>query len=150
MRTIWALAVCALCAAGAGCAQKTSPAPAPAAEVKTEVEALLKAQAQDWSAGRLEAFCAVYADDALFISPQGLTRGRAAILARYDKRYRQDGAEMGTLTLDVVETRATPDGAAVALVWRLAFSDGKTAEGHSLVTLRRGSNGWQIVQDASM
>ena len=119
----------------------------------------LDVQAADWTAGDLEGFCAVYAEDAVFISPSGKTVGRQAIFDRYTKRYREDGAEMGTLTLTVEDVRLSPAGdmASIAMRWALAWASREPASGLSLISLVRqgpaGSDGrpsWQIVQDASM
>ena len=68
-------------------------------QAKATVEALLREQAAAWSRGDLPAFCAPYAEDARFVTSDGLTRGRAAILERYRKRY-PDLAAMGTLTFE--------------------------------------------------
>jgi peptidoglycan/xylan/chitin deacetylase (PgdA/CDA1 family)/ketosteroid isomerase-like protein len=133
------------------------------AQAKDEAAALLAGQAEAWSAGDLEAFCSVYADDALYVSPSGTTRGRAAILEQYRRRY-PDRDAMGTLTLEVLDARTgdgvevTPHGDAVpgrvhsvSIVgrWRLTFPGRDPAEGRTLVVLRRAGDGWQIVQDAS-
>ena len=137
-------------------------------QASAEVTALLAEQAAAWSRGDLEAMTSVYADDALFLSPTGLTRGRAAVLARYRVRY-SDPAAMGRLTLEVLETRpfagaeCPPAGDAppgrvqavsVAARWTLSYpkSAGREdATGLTLLVLRRRSGGgWEIVQDASM
>lgn len=124
---------------------------------EAQVAALLRTQAEAWSRGDLEAFTSVYAEDAAFLSPSGLTRGRREVLARYRKRY-PDAAAMGKLTLEVIETRVFPwgkgaAGASVAARWRLEYpgqADRKTAEGLTLIVLRRTAKSWEIVQDASM
>ena len=69
-----------------------------AAEARLEIATLLETQAAAWNRGDLEAFCAVYAEQASFASPTGLTRGREAVLARYRTRY-PDAAARGTLVL---------------------------------------------------
>ena len=58
-----------------------------AADGGHEVLALLDRQAAAWSRGDLDAFCSIYADDAVFLSPSGVTKGRAEVLARYKKKY---------------------------------------------------------------
>lgn len=127
--------------------------------LKAELQAFLDEQAADWTDGDLEGFCAVYADDAVFISPSGKTVGRQAIFDRYTKRYREDGAEMGSLTLTVEDVRLSPSGdmASIAMRWALAWASREPASGLSLITLVRqgpvdheGRAAWQIVQDASM
>jgi len=50
-------------------------------------KAFMTEQAAAWNKGDLEAFAASYSDDATFITPAGLTRGRDQVLARYKKRY---------------------------------------------------------------
>jgi peptidoglycan/xylan/chitin deacetylase (PgdA/CDA1 family)/ketosteroid isomerase-like protein len=132
-----------------------------------EVQALLTKQAEAWSRGDIEGFTSGYAEDATFISSTGLTQGRQAVLDRYRRRY-PDRAAMGTLTLEVVEARpaagmevtmlggARPSrvhGVSVVARWKLSYPQGgerKDAAGLTLVVLRRGTNGWEIVQDASM
>jgi uncharacterized protein (TIGR02246 family) len=138
-------------AAPAGCAQ----------EAEDAVRTLLVTQSAAWNRGDLEAFTAVYAEDAAFLSPTGLTRGRQQVLARYRKRY-PDRKAMGTLSLNVVETRpfqanAGPPcqvpGLSVAARWKLAYPgqpDKKTAEGLTLLVLRHRGKTWEIVEDASM
>ena len=128
-----------------------------AASPEEQVAALLRAQADAWTRGDLEAFTSVYAEDASFVSPNGLTRGRREVLERYRKRY-PDKAAMGKLTLDVIEARTFPagktaDGVSVVARWRLEYpgeADRKTAEGLTLIVLRRAGGSWEIVQDASM
>ncbi len=137
---------------------------APEKRALAEVTKLLEDQAGAWNRGELAAFCSVYADDALFVSPSGLTRGRAEVLARYEKKY-PDAASRGTLTLEVIEARfatgpkdstqrktATPPpvrGVTVVAKWTLA-KEKESATGHTLlVLLPRDRGGWEIVQDAS-
>ncbi len=133
-----------------GCAQ----------QVETAVKAVLATQSAAWNRGDLATFTSVYAADASFLSPSGLTRGRQQVLARYRKRY-PDQKAMGTLTLDVQEVRtfgtgtgkACAAGAAVAARWKLAYPDQpekKTAEGLTLLVLQPRGESWEIVDDASM
>ena len=110
------------------------------------------------------AFCSVYDEDALFVTADGLTRGRAAVLDRYRRRYR-DQAAMGTLELEVVEVRdvwgpevtplgdATPGavhGASVVARWSLRRDGAAPSQGHTLLLLQRTGDAWRIVHDASM
>jgi peptidoglycan/xylan/chitin deacetylase (PgdA/CDA1 family)/ketosteroid isomerase-like protein len=138
-----------------------------AGDARSAVEALLKTQSDAWNRGDLETFTSVYAEDASFLSPTGLTQGRQQVLERYRRRY-PDKKAMGTLTLEVLEARpaqgveftalgdARPSrvhGLSVAARWRLAYPgqpDRKTAEGLTLLVLRRHGDSWEIVQDASM
>lgn len=121
------------------------------ASPRAEIETLLKTQAEAWSRGDLEAFCAVYADDATFVSPSGLTKGRQAVLDRYRAKYK-DKAGMGTLTLDVLEVRLSeaPGSASVVARWTLKWPGKPDATGLTLLVLKSTPAGWRIVQDASM
>jgi uncharacterized protein (TIGR02246 family) len=132
--------------------------PAGAAPPEEQVTAVLRAQAEAWNRGDLDAFTAVYAEDAAFLTPSGFTRGRREVLERYRRRY-PDKSAMGKLTLEVIEARTFPagkDAAAVSVAarWRLEYpaqAERKTAEGLTLIVLRRtGAGSWEIVQDASM
>lgn len=122
------------------------------AAVEREVKDLLVVQANDWNEGDLEGFVAVYEDDAVFLAPSGLKRGREEIFRRYVERYRSDGKQMGTLTLDPFDVRVAKDGnaASVALRWTLKWKNDESADGLSLITLRRHDGQWRIHQDASM
>lgn len=121
--------------------------------------AVLRRQTEAWNAGDLEAFCSAYDEDAAFASPTGVTRGRAAVLDRYRKRY-PDRAAMGTLRLDVLHARTAADPgasgeparpAAVTIVarWRLSYPEKPEASGLTLLVLRPRGDGWEIVEDAS-
>ncbi len=133
-------------------------------EVRDTLARLMDDQAAAWSRGDLDAFCAVYAEDALFISPSDTTRGRRAVLDRYRSRY-PDRAAMGTLRLEIEEIRpvwgmeVTPagdavpgsiHGASIAARWTLAYPDRPAATGRTLLVFRRERGAWLIVQDASM
>ena len=114
-----------------------------------QVKSLLLEQAQSWNRGDLQRFSAVYAEDALFLSPSGLNQGRAQVLARYKKRY-PDRKAMGTLSLEFIETRTTEKLVTVAARWRLAYPDKTAASGLTLIVLQPRGGSWEIVQDASM
>jgi peptidoglycan/xylan/chitin deacetylase (PgdA/CDA1 family)/ketosteroid isomerase-like protein len=135
-----------------------------AARAREAGTGVLEAQAEAWNAGDLEAFCSAYAEDAVYASSTGLTRGREAILERYRQRY-PNRAGMGTLSFDVVEARpasgveitmlgdAAPSrvhGVSVVARWRLTYSDREPVEGLTLIVLRRRGDGWEMVQDASL
>lgn len=109
----------------------------------------LQAQVGAWNRGDLDAFCAVYTDDAAFVSPKGVTRGRAEVLARYKKRY-PDAKAMGKLTLTPVDVQDGGEVVSVAARWELSYDDRPTAAGHTVVVLKRFGGSWRIVHDASM
>jgi len=133
-------------------------------EARTAARDLLTLQTEAWNRGDLAAFCSVYDDDATFVSPSGLTRGRDQVLERYRSRY-PDQAAMGRLSLEVLEMR-TAEGMEVSMMgdarpsrvhgltvvarWTLAYPDREAATGLTLLVLRPGPDGWRITQDASM
>lgn len=137
------------------------------AEAEAAIRKLLAEQSAAWSRGDVEEFVSVYADDALFVSPSGLTRGRDEVLARYRRRY-PDPAAMGTLKLDVIELRLTAGGevsmlgdarpgdvhgARVVARWTLSYpadSGREEATGLTLIVFERRGGEWRIVEDASM
>lgn len=135
-------------------ANAVEAATAPAG-VATEVGAILGLQADAWSRGDLVAFCTVYAEDAAFVTPKGLTRGRATILERYRTSY-PDRAAMGRLTIEVVDARPipreTPAPLACSVVarWRLALAGGAEKSGLTLLVFEKVAGAWRIVHDASM
>lgn len=124
------------------------------ASVRAELSALLQRQAAQWSAGDLAGFCAHYAEDAVFVSPSGRTDGRAAVLARYQKKY-VDKQGMGALSLEVLHVVAGGALASVVMTWRLVFEPGPSgpkepAQGFSVIALQKQKGAWKIVHDASM
>lgn len=136
-------------------------------EAESAIRALLAEQSAAWSRGDVESFVSGYADDTLFVSPTGLTRGRDEVLARYRRRY-PDPAAMGTLVLDVIELRLTAGGevsmlgdavpgdvhgARVVARWTLSYPEGsgrEEATGLTLIVFERRRGEWLIVEDASM
>ena len=134
------------------------------ARAREAAAAVLALQAEAWNAGDLEAFCAVYSDDAVYVSSTGITRGKPAILERYKQRF-PDPAAMGSLRFDIVETRpaagveftllgdAAPSrvhGISAVARWHLTYPDREPAEGLTLIVLRRRGDEWKMVQDASL
>ena len=133
-------------------------------KARAAVAAVLAEQSAAWSRGDLETFCSVYADDAVFVSPSGLTKGRQAVLDRYKKRYASPEA-MGKLTLEPLDVReawgneVSPFGDAlpsrthavtIAARWTLRREGEKDSTGLTLLVLHRRAGKWLIVQDASM
>jgi len=131
---------------------------------REQVTSLLETQAKAWDRGDLAAFCAVYDEDAVFVTPSGLTRGRQAVLGRYQARYPTRDA-MGALTIEPLEMReawgneatllgdAVPSrvhGVSVVARWTLRAADGSQRTGLTLLVFHRRGGRWLIVQDASM
>lgn len=113
------------------------------------VTAMLTTQAEAWNKGDLKSFCAVYVDDAVFVTPKGITRGRQAVLERYQKRY-PDKKAMGTLSFVFEDLRVDGPAASVVAQWKLSYPDKPEAKGHTLLSLRQQGGRWLIVHDASM
>ncbi len=128
------------------------------------VEALLREQAAAWTRGDLDGFVAHYAADARFVTADGVTVGRDAVLARYRKRYASKDA-MGTLTLEPLHVRdiwgpevsALGDAEAgnvhaVSAVarWSLERTGQPKATGLTLLVFRREGGKWWVVEDASL
>jgi len=135
--------ICAVCLAMA------APPAAPAAPAQ-ELAKLLNEQAAAWTRGDLAAFCSVYAEDATFVSPTGLTKTRQAVLDRYRAKYVDKGG-MGTLALTIDEVRELGVDAASAVArWKLTWPDKPEATGLTLLVFKKTRDGWRIVQDASM
>src|SRR6266513_2620521 len=91
-------------------------------QVRKAVAAVLDRETAAWNRGDLEGFVSAYAEDASFVSPTGLTRGRQAGLDRYRKRY-PNKAAMGTLSLELVGVRLVKGtaGASVVARWTLSY-----------------------------
>lgn len=77
---------------------------------------MLSVQAGKWNAGDLPGFVATYWDgpELTFLGATGLTRGRADLLANYQRGY-PDAAARGILTFDVLDFRQLGDGHALLL-----------------------------------
>jgi uncharacterized protein (TIGR02246 family) len=114
-----------------------------------EAKATVTNQLEAWNRGDLPAFTSVYADDAVFVSPNGVTRGRQAVLERYQKRY-PDKKAMGTLSFEMIEAREQKDAVSIVAKWTLSYPDKPAASGHTLLVLHKKGGKWLIVQDASM
>jgi len=135
-----------------------------ASQTHDAIAKLIADQVEAWNRGDIEAFTSVYADDAVFVSPTGMVRGRQAVLDRYKTRY-PGKAAMGTLRLDLDDIRpiwgmeitpgddAVPGrihGASAAGRWTLSYPDKEAASGRTALVFSRAGNRWTIVQDASM
>lgn len=128
-----------------------SPVLAPASS-GTPVRAVLDAQLAAWNRGDLDAFMESYwkSPELLFHSNASTTRGWQATLERYRKRYLSEGREMGQLRFDELDVETLGSGVAFARgAWRLAFRDGKAAQGRFTLLLRQRPEGWRIVYDHS-
>lgn len=133
-------------------------------EARQQAGAHLDRQIAAWNRGDLEAFCAGYDVDAVFITPSGITHGRGEILSRYRRRY-TDRAAMGTLKFEVIDLRPVRGveismlgdsrpgrvhAVSVVARWTLAYPDRDGGAGLTQLLLHRRGEGWSIAHDASM
>lgn len=147
-RNLLALGAVAVAVAAEGA---VADKPRGAADLAREaVAARLNEQRDAWNRGDLEGFCAAYDDDAVFLSPSGLTRGRAAVLARYLKKYGTAKETMGALSFENVDVKASADLVVMAMRWKLEWQGKPAAEGLTLISWMNKAGTWKLCQDASM
>lgn len=119
-----------------------------------QVKAVLAAQKEAWNRGDIIGFCAPYADDCIFLTPTGVTRGRLTVQERFRKKYGEAPETMGRLAFEILDTRVTADTVTMAMKWSLSWQGTATnkpaASGSTLIVWQRLSGGWRLVQDASM
>ncbi|WP_235982704.1 YybH family protein [Sphingomonas albertensis] len=127
-----------------------SAAPAPAqVPAETAIRQAMEASATAWNAGDLARFMAVYADDAVFVTPKGLLRGKEAIAAKYRPSFRGVGNARGALTFAFLEMRGIdPRHAMLFARWTLTGPSTVESGMTTLVFERRGA-AWQIIADHS-
>lgn len=133
-----------------------------AAEEKA-IRALLQGSVGAWNRGDLDAFTAVYADEARFVTATALTVGRSEVLARYRRRY-PDRAAMGSLRIDITHVSLLPNVAItvydnvepvapnVATVigrWHIKRASGEELQGATTLVLHKRRGKWLIVEDHS-
>src|SRR4029453_12761016 len=78
---------------------RNSP-PAPEPRAGDEIRAVLSSQTAAWNRGEIEGFMDAgywHSPELTFYSGGSITKGYDAVLARYTKRYKSEGAEMGQL-----------------------------------------------------
>ena len=139
------VAMMAMAAAPAPLAAQIS-AKTPAA---TAIRQALEASAAGWNAGDLARFMAVYADDAVFVTPKGLLRGKEAISAKYRPSFRGVGNARGALSFAFLEMRGLdPRHAMLFARWTLTGPSSTESGMTSLVFERRGT-AWKIIADHS-
>ena len=123
-----------------------APAQVPA---ETAIRQTMADSAAGWNAGDLARFMAVYADDAVFVTPKGLLRGKTAIAAKYQPSFRGVGNARGTLSFAFLEMRGIdPRHAMLFARWTLTGASTVESGMTTLVFERRGT-AWQIIADHS-
>ncbi len=125
-------------------------APAPAqVPAETAIRQAMEASATAWNAGDLARFMAVYADDAVFVTPKGLLRGKEAIATKYRPSFRGVGNARGALTFAFLEMRRIdPRHAMLFARWTLT-GPSTTESGMTTLVFERRGTAWQIIADHS-
>lgn len=114
-----------------------------------QVMAAMEASAAGWNAGDLDRFMAVYADDATFVTRDGVVRGKAAIADRYRASFAGGGNTRGKLGFEPVAFR-TLGPAQQLLIARWKLTGGvKDESGMTTLLWERRPAGWRIVADHS-
>ena len=109
----------------------------------------MEASAAGWNAGDLARFVAIYVDDALFVTPKGVLRGKSAISARYAPSFSAGGNSRGRLSFAFLEMRGIdPTHAVLIARWTLT---GATSSETGMTTLvfERRDGAWKIITDHS-
>jgi uncharacterized protein (TIGR02246 family) len=123
--------------------------PAPKTQPADDIRAMLAAQAEAWNRGDLPGFLAPYqqSKDLTFFTGDTVTRGFAAIQARYQRRYGNSKETMGHLGYEDLEvTVLSHDAAVVYGRFRLQMKDSNPTGIFTLV-LRKESGKWMIIHD---
>lgn len=110
-------------------------------------EALLQAQVDAWNTGDIPGFCALCAEDVVYVNAAGVHRGRAATEAAYLARY-PDRAAMGRLSLALASLDVSGDRATALVQWRLEAA-AATHGGWALLVLARRGDRWELTHDAT-
>lgn len=116
---------------------------------ETAIRQTMAASAAGWNAGDLVRFMDVYADDAVFVTPKGLLRGKDAIAAKYRPSFRGVDNARGALSFAFLEMRGLdPRHAMLFARWMLSGPTTTESGMTTLVFERRGA-AWKIISDHS-
>ncbi|KQM97145.1 MULTISPECIES: YybH family protein [Sphingomonas] len=119
------------------------------APASVAIREAMAASAAGWNAGDLARFVAVYAEDAVFVTPKGLVRGKAAITARYAPSFTGGGNSRGQLSFVPAELRGIdPTHALLVARWTLTGAT-STETGMTTLLFERRGDAWKIVADHS-
>ncbi|RZM33458.1 MAG: SgcJ/EcaC family oxidoreductase [Sphingomonas sp.] len=120
-----------------------------ATPAETAIRSSMEASAAGWNAGDLARFMAVYADDAVFVTPKGLLRGKPAIADKYRSSFRGVGNVRGKLSFAFLEMRGLDPAHAILFArWTLTGATTSETGMTTLVFERRGA-AWKIISDHS-
>jgi ketosteroid isomerase-like protein len=110
-----------------------------------EAEELLAAQAEEWNRGDIPAFVGFYSQGLSFLGADGLVRGGADLVQRYQERY-PDAAARGSLRFGVLDFRPL-GGDSALLLGTYHIERREPAEGYFTLVLERTSEGVRITHD---
>lgn len=142
MRMTLALAVAAL-AVPAVAAQRE--------DAQAAIMAAMRDSAAAWTAGDLDRFMGIYADDSTFVVADGLIRGKVAIAARYAPRFTPAGAaKRGALSFEELAfRRIDPTHALLVARYRLKIDGSADQAGPTSLLFEKRGGVWKIVADHS-
>ncbi|MGW8136420.1 YybH family protein [Sphingomonas zeae] len=139
------LTIAAACALSPVAIHAAVPAADPA---EAAIRAAMQASAAGWSAGDLDRFMAIYAADAIFVTGNGLIRGKPAIADNYRKSFAGGANSRGQLRFDFLDLKRIGDRRILIARWNLS-GGAKTESGMTSLVFERRADGWKIVADHS-
>jgi uncharacterized protein (TIGR02246 family) len=110
--------------------------------------AAMTASAAGWNAGDLDAFMAIYADDAVYVTAKGVVSGKAAIADRYRASFAKGGNTRGRLSFQPLVERAI-DATHRLFIARWTLTGAKVETGMTTLVFERRGDRWRIVSDHS-
>ncbi len=116
---------------------------------ETAIRQAMEASAAGWNAGDLPRFMDVYGDDAVFVTPKGLLRGKAAISAKYRPSFRGIGNARGALSFVFLEMRGIDPAHAVLFARWTLTGPSTTESGMTTLVFERRGGAWKIIADHS-
>jgi beta-aspartyl-peptidase (threonine type) len=120
-------------------------------DATSSIESIVRAQEAAWNRGDIEGFMSagyMRSADLTFFSGGSVTHGFEPVLARYTKRYKAEGKEMGRLAFTALEVVTLAGECALARGrWDLDFAKEKDVGGLFSLVFKRTGDGWRIVHD---
>jgi uncharacterized protein (TIGR02246 family) len=119
-----------------------------ASDAASQIKSVLNTQVEAWNRGDIPAFVSTYAPDCTFVGKK-VVRGRAQLLARYERTYPTREA-MGHLTFSAVEVHLlAEDVAFVTGEWHVerSVTGGNAIGGLFSLVFRRQGKEWKIALD---
>lgn len=119
-----------------------------AVPVDTGIRQAMEASAAGWNANDMDRFMAVYTDDAQFVTPGAVLRGKPAIIAHYRKSFSAGGNLRGKLSFEFLATR--PIDATHQMLFARWTLTGETVEtGMTTLLFEKRAGAWKIAADHS-